>query len=522
MTDLSILIPSRNEIFLRRTIEDILEHAESDFEVIAVLDGRWADPPLEQHPRVTVVYYPESIGQRAATNKAAAIARGKYVMKVDAHCAFDQGFDVKMIADMQPDWTMIPVMRNLHAFDWVCPNGHRRYQSPSGACRECGEPTAMDVVWIAKTNPQSTSYRFDNTLHFQYWTEYKKKQVGDLVETMSIQGSCFLVTRDKYFELELCDENHGSWGQQGVEVALKTWLSGGRVIVNKKTWYAHMFRTQGGDFGFPYPNPGIARAREYSRNLWLMNSWDKAKYPLEWLIEKFAPVPDWDKSWGVVYYTDNELDSTIMEKCQKQIKKSIGQHRLVSVSLKPMDFGDNIYLPLERGYLAMFKQILAGLEELDTDYVFLAEHDVLYHPTHFQFIPPEDNIFYYNTNVWKVRMSDGHGLYVDDCRQVSGLCANRKLLIEHYSKRIEIVERDGFTRAMGFEPGTHGREERIDDYKSESWKSEFPNIDLRHGGNLTESRWNRDEFRNRRYTMGWAERENFPGWGTLRWIWKKL
>src|SRR4030065_2382717 len=130
-------------------------------------------------------------------------------MKVDAHCAFDQGFDVKMIADMQDDWTMLPVMRNLHAFDWVCPDGHRRYQSPSGVCTECGKETVRDVVWIAKTNPQSTSYRFDSTLHFQYHGEYKKKQIGDLVETMSIQGSCFMVTKEKYFELSLCDETHG-------------------------------------------------------------------------------------------------------------------------------------------------------------------------------------------------------------------------------------------------------------------------------------------------------------------------
>ena len=73
----------------------------------------------------------------------------------------------------------------------------------------------MDVIWYAKPSPQSTSYRFDNTLHFQYFGEYKSKQKGDLVETMSLQGSCWMMTRDKYFELEPCDEKHGSWGQQG-------------------------------------------------------------------------------------------------------------------------------------------------------------------------------------------------------------------------------------------------------------------------------------------------------------------
>jgi glycosyltransferase involved in cell wall biosynthesis len=299
MADLSILIPARNEMWLARTIQDILAHLEGDTEIIAVLDGQWAEPVIPDHERVTLIYHSQSIGQRAATNEAAKLSTAKYLMKCDAHCAFDQGFDVKMLADMQDNWTMAPLMRNLHVFDWVCQNGHRRYQGPSGPCKECGEPTERDVVWIAKNNPQSTAYRFDRDLHFQYWDAYKKQQTGDLVETMSLQGSCFMLTRAKYFELDICEERHGSWGQQGTEVACKTWLSGGKCIVNKRTWYAHLFRTQGGDFGFPYPNPGIEQARKYSQDLWLNNKWDKAVHPLEWLIEKFNP-PDWVQEVGNV------------------------------------------------------------------------------------------------------------------------------------------------------------------------------------------------------------------------------
>ena len=174
--DLSILIPSRNEMFLARTIEDLLQNIRGKTDIIAVLDGQWAEPGIADHKDVTVIYHSESIGQRAATNEAARLSRAKYVMKVDAHCAFDEGFDVKLMADMQDDWTMAPTMRNLHAFNWVCPDGHTRYQGPSGPCLEggCGKDTVRDVVWIAKKSPQSTSYRFDKDLHFQYFGEYKK------------------------------------------------------------------------------------------------------------------------------------------------------------------------------------------------------------------------------------------------------------------------------------------------------------------------------------------------------------
>lgn len=218
---------------------------------------------------------------------------------------------------------------------------------------------------------------------------------------------------------------------------------------------------------------------------------------------------------GIVYYTDNLLDSKILTACQNKLLESANGIPIISVSLKPLDFGTkNIVLPLERGYLTMFKQILRGLEELDTDIVFFCEHDVMYHPSHFEFTPEKEDIFYYNTNVWKVRLEDGHALHYD-CQQTSGLCAYRKLLLEHYYKRVKIVEETGFSRKMGFEPGTHKRNERVDDYRAKSWISEYPNIDIRHDKNLTPSRWNKEQFRNQKYTEGWIEGDSVPGWGVM-------
>lgn len=296
MRELSIIIPARNEQFLARTIADILAHIEADTEIIAVLDGAWPEPPIPDNERVTLIYHSQPIGQRAACNEAARYSRARYVMKVDAHCSFDQGFDRVLLADMQDDWTMVPLMRNLHAFDWVCPNGHRRYQGPAGPCNMCGQPVEMDIVWIAKRNPQSTAYCFDATPHFQYFQGFKRRPEGQgpLSETMSLQGSCFLMTRERYFALNVCDESLGSWGSQGIEVACKSWLSGGRVVTNHKTWYAHLFRTQEG-FKFPYPLSGrqVEEAKAGVRDLFFNGNWPGAIHPLSWLVEKFWPVPGW-------------------------------------------------------------------------------------------------------------------------------------------------------------------------------------------------------------------------------------
>ena len=304
--DLSILIPARNEMFLARTIQDILENIRGKTEIIAVMDGYWTKPEIQDDPRVTIIHYTESIGQRAATNAAAKLSSAKYVAKVDAHCSFDEGFDIKLMKGMQDDWTVVPIMRNLWAFDWKCRKcGYKRYQGPTPVdCPKCDNTTKFrrKMMWVGKNNPQSTSYCFDTEPHFQYFKDYRKRkeyidmlEATGFTETMSLQGSFFMMTRKKYWDLNICDEAAGSWGNQGLEVAIKTWLSGGKCIVNHNTWYAHMFRTQGGDFGFPYHQPGreVAKTKEKIKESVFNNKWEKAIYPLSWLIKKFWPIPGW-------------------------------------------------------------------------------------------------------------------------------------------------------------------------------------------------------------------------------------
>jgi glycosyltransferase involved in cell wall biosynthesis len=308
--DLSVIIPARNEIFLQKTIENILENIEADTEIIAILDGYWAEPPVQDHPRVTIVHHTEPIGQRAATNEGARISQARYIMKVDAHCAFGKGFDRILIEDCAHDWTMVPKMWNLHAFDWKCNAcGNRTYQGVEpDKCIECGkaEGFEMVMVWEPRGNKVTISWRFDENMQFQYWRKHRKRPEaqGDLIETMSFIGACFMMRRRRFKKLGGLDEKHGSWGQFGTEIACKTWLSGGKLITSKKTWFGHMFRT--GNFkgfgwrgsSFPYESTEEAqeKARIYSRDLWLNDKWDKAIHPLSWLVDRFKPVPGWHEA----------------------------------------------------------------------------------------------------------------------------------------------------------------------------------------------------------------------------------
>jgi hypothetical protein len=215
---------------------------------------------------------------------------------------------------------------------------------------------------------------------------------------------------------------------------------------------------------------------------------------------------------GICYYSDGRPDAAILESSHRTI--AAAGLPIIAVTLKPIDWPvTRIVLPLMRGIQTMFRQMLAGLEALDTDVAFFAEHDVLYSPFHWQGRPPNDTTYLYNQNRWQVDIATGRAVHYL-CNQTSGLCANRELLIQHYQKRIAWVDQHGFSRANGFEAGTRNTSRGgFDDYPHAAWMSETPNIDLRHAHNLTASRWSPDEFRDRQYCQGWTEAADVPGWG---------
>lgn len=565
MYELDIIIPALREEFLVNTVEDICKNKRGKTGVIVVLDGEWSEPPIPDHPDVRIIYT-KNLGQRGATNLGVRLSTAKYVAKCDAHVAFDEGFDVKLMEAVagHDDWTIAPAMKNLHAFSWVCDNcqtewyqGEKPDKCNDEMCQFIDTNLTKKIYFVPRgemgstksRGPTSTAYRFTpDNLQFKYFGALKEYQEaeGEVAESMSLQGSFFMLTREKYWELNICDESWGGWGQQGTEVALKTWLSGGRVVIHRGTWYAHMFRTND-QVAFPW-NKNLKesqgsqqrRARKASIELFKNNAWDKQVRGLSWVVERFweplrkeaSNTDGADRQWtradieelkktegrfgtkievktepskGVLYFTDNELPVKFARKVQKRtrdIAESKGM-QLVSSTRKPMDnMGKNVVTRMEKGYLCMFTQILRGLEELDTDVVFMAEHDVLYPPEHFDFTPARKDTFYYDVNWYKVH-EDGH-VVSWEADQVSGLCAYRDILIEYYKYRIETFDKDNFDRK--FEPGSG--------INSEQWKASVPYVDIRTGRNLTYDKRDLSHFRNKDTAVNFRSLsiEEIPGW----------
>lgn len=206
---------------------------------------------------------------------------------------------------------------------------------------------------------------------------------------------------------------------------------------------------------------------------------------------------------AIVYYTCNTHKPEIDRLCREQLKKI--DLPIISVSLnKDIDFGNtSLRIDGKREPLMLHRQALMGLEACQADHVFLAESDVLYHPTHFDFTPAKNDVFYCNTNVWKLRWSDGHCVWTDDLQQLSGMSGSRDWFFNFFKQRVAEIERNGFNRH--YEPKG---------YLKENYQSEFPNICIRHDTNITLSKWSIDDFRNKKYAKGWKETsmDNIPGW----------
>lgn len=217
---------------------------------------------------------------------------------------------------------------------------------------------------------------------------------------------------------------------------------------------------------------------------------------------------------GLVYYTDHSASDKILLACQKQLKRcmEIWKFPIISVSQKPINFGQNFTMnKMEKSVISMYKQILKGLAECKTDVVFFVEHDVLYHPSHFDFIPERADHFYYNRNEWHVSSITGKTVFYQH-NNTTELSAFRETLIPHIKRAIE-VNTPSFHASYGVAPPRGiPPEERKGKYAG-TYMSKVPNIDIRHPNTLSRPRMTKEEFRSESGRRGWTESDGVPGWG---------
>jgi glycosyltransferase involved in cell wall biosynthesis len=286
-----VIIPSRNERFLPQTVNDIFAKAAGDLEVIIVLDGYWPVDEANQflladRPNLIIIHHSVAQGMRAAINSAAAIAKGQYLLKCDAHCMFGEGFDEILTSECEDNWIVIPRRLSLDAEKWE---------------PRMKEPIDSEYLFYPYEHPD------DLGLHARPWYERGRQRKDILIdEDVSFQGSCWLMTNDHFHKRlgGVSEVGYETFMGEPQEIGFKTQLGPwkGAIMRNKKTWYAHLHK--GKQWGRMYYMSSAERYRgnAYSFDFWWNDRWDERARDLDWLIEHFWPMPGWPDDWRKNYW----------------------------------------------------------------------------------------------------------------------------------------------------------------------------------------------------------------------------
>lgn len=216
---LSIIIPSYKDPLLQKTIDSLLENAEGEIEIIAVLDGYWPTIPLKEDKRVKQLHLGKNRGMRDAINAGVAISSGEFLMRVDEHQVFGKGYDRILTESCQENWIVTPKRFFLDVVKW-----------------EVMDLEPVDYMDL-KIVGTGAGRKFSGVAR-------KGDDSQPIEESYAMQGSCWVMRRSWWDKVigKLQTEGYGPLIQDSHEMVFKTWKAGGKLMVNKNTWHAHKHR----------------------------------------------------------------------------------------------------------------------------------------------------------------------------------------------------------------------------------------------------------------------------------------
>ena len=217
---LSVIIPSWKDPLLTKTIDSLLLNSElgEELEIIAIFDGYWPTFELRGDSRVRYLHLGKNRGMRGAINAGISIARGKFLMRTDEHCMFAKGFDKEMTDSCRDNWIMTA----------------RRYFL---------DPEKWEVMDIPPIDYEKLVIQENKKFSGSRWSRPGREDLL-IDETMAMQGSCWVMPHAWWRKVigELQTKGYGPMYQDSHEMIFKTWKKGGKMMLNKKTWFAHKHR----------------------------------------------------------------------------------------------------------------------------------------------------------------------------------------------------------------------------------------------------------------------------------------
>jgi len=228
MIKLSVIMPGYHDPMSVKTIKSLLENSElgDALEIIHVWDGFYPDFELIQDPHVRYVHLGSNRGMRGAINAGILVARGEFFCRLDEHCSFGKGWDKILTDSCQPNWVMTARRFYLDPIKWEV--------MPEHGYVDCEKLVIQDMGnGVRKFAGQ------------KWKTRSEELKDTPIIESQAMQGSMWIAHRDFWIKTcgELQTEGYGPTYQDSVEVCMKYWKVGGKLMINKDTWFAHKHRS---------------------------------------------------------------------------------------------------------------------------------------------------------------------------------------------------------------------------------------------------------------------------------------
>jgi hypothetical protein len=182
---------------------------------------------------------------------------------------------------------------------------------------------------------------------------------------------------------------------------------------------------------------------------------------------------------------------------------------IISVSKKPMQFGENICVgDTPRSHLNIYRQALIGAKAAKTNYIAIAEDDVLYSPEHFKH-RSQPGKFAYNLAYWNIYTWSKPAVFSWKGRRNLGqLICERDLFIRVIEERfLRWPDDSKINLGLWAEPGKYERQLDVSVQQTEEFWTSPPNVVFSHETALSY------ENLGHRKRLGELRATELPDWG---------
>lgn len=225
---LSVVIPGYKDPYHEKTVRDLLDNSMlgESLEIVSVFDGFWPTWEMVEDKRRRIVHLGKNRGMRGAINAGVAVAQGEFFMRLDEHCCFGKGYD-KILTDTCKENEVMTA---------------RRYFLNPEKWEVMGDKEPVEHEKLVIQNVSDGIRKFSGVR----WRDRDEAQKDVMIsETLAMQGSMWIANREFFLKTvgELQTEGYGPLIQDSVEVCMQYWQAGGRLMLNKNTWFAHKHRS---------------------------------------------------------------------------------------------------------------------------------------------------------------------------------------------------------------------------------------------------------------------------------------